>query len=123
MRECLCPLFSLSPASRQKSSLSSSGESSSRSPPPLSDGLEDGGSEKVSESELISSYSTRGFIVLTLGGAVSLTVENTGPGAANDSRPCLLDLCRLRFEVDEEDDMEAFECTLPPFPVMSPAEV
>lgn len=75
----------------------------------------------MSESELISSYSTRGFTVLTPGGAVSPRVKYSGPGAAKDSRLCLLDLCRLRFE--EEDDIEGFNCTLPSLLGLSPAEV
>lgn len=75
----------------------------------------------MSESELISSYSTRGFTVFTPGGAESPRVKYSGPSAAEDSRLCLVDLCRLRFE--DEEDIGDFNCTLPSLLVLSPAEV
>lgn len=74
----------------------------------------------MSESELISSYSTRGFTVLTPGGAASPRVTYSAPDA-EDSRLCLVDLCRLRFVLEE--DIEDLPCTLPSLLVLSPAEV
>lgn len=59
--------------------------------------------------------------MLTPGGAVSARVKYSDPGAAEESRLCLVDLCRLRFE--EEEDIEGFNCTLPSLLALSPAEV
>lgn len=56
--------------------------------------------------------------MLTPDGAVSPRVKYSGPGAAEDSRLCLVDLCRLRFE--EEEDIEDFNCTLPSLLGLSP---
>ncbi|KAG9337584.1 hypothetical protein JZ751_028435 [Albula glossodonta] len=78
-------------------------------------GLAAGGSEKVSESELMSSYSTSGLMALTAGGAAE---SWTGKACPSDdaSRPCLDDLCRLRL--DEED----LDWSLPSLLVMLPTE-
>lgn len=54
-------------------------------------------SKKVSESELMSSYSTRGFTAGALGSDAS------GASGA-ESRPCLDGFGRLCFEVEAEDD-------------------
>lgn len=75
----------------------------------------------MSESELMSSYSTRGFIGWTPGGAASPWVKSLCPGTAEKSRLCLVDLCRLRLADAAEEEEEAVGCTLPSLPVMSAA--
>lgn len=103
LRGCFCALLSLPTVTSPASSLSYSGVGSNRSLVPRSEGLAEGASEKVSESELISSYSTRGFNALTAGGAVTLWVATLGP-RSNDSRPCFVDLCRFRLvDIDDFD--------------------
>lgn len=52
---------------------------------------------------------------------MSPRVKYSGPGVAKDSLLCLFDLCRLRLE--EEEDIEDFDCTLPSLLAFSPAEV
>lgn len=68
----------------------------------------------------MSSYSTSGLMALTAGGAGESWVVNAEAWPSDEpSRPCLDDLCRLRF--DEEDE-EAFDWSLQSLLVMLPAE-
>lgn len=92
---------------------------SKRSPSLLSADLEAaaaGVSKKVSESELMSSYSTRGFTAGALG-------SNASGASGAESRPCLDGFGRLCFE-DEAEDEEAGDlaCCRPSLLVKPAAE-